>query len=238
MTNIRPGLPAVIALTLILVACAGTPTDASPTPASASVTLPEQAVAKVISAEPRLASITAHDPAAVGQASWFEVARPGGAGAFVVRVRVGWGDCEAGCIDEHRWQYAVEPDGRVSVVSEVGPAVPEAAWPASGAVRGTGIGGRATAGPVCPVEQIPPDPQCAARPVAGAVLVVRDARGSQLARVTTGADGAFFVSLPPGDYVVEPQPANGLMGTAGPQNVKVSDGLVSTIQLDYDTGIR
>lgn len=238
MTNIRTRLLASAVAILITAGCAGARTDASPTPAPASVTSPEGAIARVMTAEPRLASITARNAAAVGQASWFEVARPGGAGAFVVTVRVGWGDCEAGCIDEHRWQYAVEPDGHVSVVNEVGPAVPEAAWPASAAMRGTGIGGRATAGPVCPVERNPPDPGCAARPVAGAVLVIRDATGTQLARVTTGADGTFFMSLPPGDYVVEPQPANGLMGTAGPQNVKVSDGAVSAIQVDYDTGIR
>jgi hypothetical protein len=30
----------------------------------------------------------------------------------------------------------------------------------------------------------------------------------------------------------------GLMGTARPQNVTVASGAVSTIQIDYDTGIR
>jgi hypothetical protein len=53
-----------------------------------------------------------------------------GVGAFVVSVRVGWGDCQAGCIDEHSWVYAVAPDGTVTVQSEEGPPVPAEAWPA------------------------------------------------------------------------------------------------------------
>ncbi len=101
-----------------------------------------------------------------------------------------------------------------------------------------GISGIATAGPVCPVVRNPPDPGCAARPVGGAVIVVRDPAGSEVARTTTAAEGSFFVELGPGGYVVEPQAVNGLMGTAPPQNVTVQDGMVSRIQLDYDTGIR
>jgi hypothetical protein len=83
---------------------------------------------------------------------------------------------------------------------------------ASGA-HTTGIRGTATAGPVCPVEKIPPDPSCAPRPVA-AVLVFRDPSGSEIARGTTAADGTFFVDLRPGVYTVEPQAVTGLMGTA------------------------
>jgi hypothetical protein len=101
----------------------------------------------------------------------------------------------------------------------------------------TGISGLATAGPVCPVERVPPDPACAPRPVAGARVVIRDASGTEVATTVTGLDGAFFVELEPGDYVVEPQPVQGLMGTAAQQSVSVGDGSV-VVQLDYDTGIR
>lgn len=108
----------------------------------------------------------------------------------------------------------------------------------AGAAHRTGIGGVATAGPVCPVEKNPPDPACAPRPVPGAVLVIRDVSGTEVARVTTGADGTFFADLAAGGYVVEPQAVEGLMGTAGPQSVTVNDGVASTIQIGYDTGIR
>lgn len=102
----------------------------------------------------------------------------------------------------------------------------------------TGIRGVATAGPVCPVERNPPDPSCGPRPVAGATIVIRDGSGAQVAAAVTGADGAFSVALPPGDYVVDPLPVQGLMGTAAQQSVSVAAGSVTVIQLDYDTGIR
>ena len=256
MTNLRTTLLAMIALTLLVAGCTGaarTPTGtptvappptgaspgASPTPIPVAVTTPEQAVARVILAEKRLTGIAPFDANLIGQASWYTVAPASGVGAFVVNVRVGWGDCQAGCIDEHQWVYAVGPDGAVSVASETGPPVPGGAWPgATTAVRQTGIGGAATAGPVCPVEKIPPDPACAPRPVAGAVVIIRDASGAEVARTTTVADGTFFADVAPGGYTVEAQPVTGLMGTPGPQSVTVTDGVSSEIQLDYDTGIR
>jgi hypothetical protein len=70
------------------------------------------------------------------------------------------------------------------------------------------------------------------------VVVVRDAAGTEVARGVTADDGSFFVELAAGEYVVEAQPANGLLGTPAPHGVTVADGAVATIQLDYDTGIR
>jgi len=238
MTKIPMTLLAMTVVGLFVSGCAGAATNASPSPVPAPVTSPEQAVARVLLAEKRLTGIAAHDPAAIGQAAWYEVAPASGVGPFVVTVRIGWGDCEAGCINEHRWRYAVAPDGIVSIVSETGASVPDTAWPEATTTRRTGIGGNATAGPVCPVVRNPPDPACAPRPVAGAVLLIRDASGAEVARTRTAADGTFFVALAPGGYVVEPQAVTGLMGTAGSQSVTVNDGVASRIQLDYDTGIR
>ena len=96
-----------------------------------------------------------------------------------------------------------------------------------------------SAGPVCPVERNPPDPSCADRPVAGAVLVVLDAAGTQVARVTSGADGQFQVALGPGAYRLVPQPRAGLLGTAGPVAFEVQDGeSPAPLAVSYDTGIR
>ena len=225
--------------TLVVIGCAGaagSPTGS--TPPGPAVTTPAQAVAQVIAAEPRLTGIQPFDTGLIGQSSWFTVEPASGVGAFLVTVRVGWGDCEAGCIDEHGWVYAVTPDGGVRVVNETGPAVPDDAWPSPNGAGETGIRGVALAGPVCPVETVPPDPNCAARPVAGAVILVRDGSGSEVARVTTGPDGDFFVPLPAGPYVLEPQPVDGYMGTAPPVEVSVQDGIAAEVQVDYDTGIR
>jgi hypothetical protein len=247
MTTIRSVLFAVCAVALLTVACSGAATSPSPVPTTTPtptpavpgpVTTPEQALARVVMTEPRLTGIMPLNPDAIGQASWYEVAPASGVGAFVVTVRIGWGDCPAGCINEHRWVYAVAPDGTVSVVSETGDPVPDEAWPGGAAVGPTGIRGRALAGPICPVEKVPPDPACAPRPVVGAVVVVRDASGVEVARTTTGADGSYLVAVAAGRYVVESKPVTGLMGTPGAQTVTVNDGVAATVDLAYDTGIR
>jgi hypothetical protein len=99
--------------------------------------------------------------------------------------------------------------------------------------------GEAAAGPTCPVEQAPPQSQCAARPVAGAVLVVTNAAGQEVARVTTDSSGAFKTAVPVGTYTITPQPVDGLMGVAPPVSVTVdANGGPGPIALEYDTGIR
>lgn len=98
--------------------------------------------------------------------------------------------------------------------------------------------GVALAGPTCPVVRDPPDPACDDRPVAGAQIVVRDAAGIEVARVTTGEDGRFAMALPPGRYVVAPQAVEGLMGTAATIAVELTEGQNAQITISYDTGIR
>lgn len=237
----RLRLAAVLVLAATAIAgCAGAAsgTRPVPTPSPGAVITSADAVARVIQHEPRLGGIQPFDTGLIGQASWYTVQPASGVGAFLVNVRVGWGDCESGCIDEHGWVFAVGPDGTVSLVSESGPPVPADAWPSPPGTGRTGVGGIALAGPVCPVERVPPDPACAPRPVAGATVVIRDGSGSEVARTATGADGSFFVELPAGEYDVQPQPAEGLLGTAASQTVTVVEGAAATVQLDYDTGIR
>ena len=109
---------------------------------------------------------------------------------------------------------------------------------APSAPPGTGLSITAAAGPTCPVERIPPDPACAPRPVAGASIVIKDRHGTTVATIVTDASGFASASLPAGTYLVQPQPAEGVMGTAGPQEVTVVDGAMTPVLLAYDTGIR
>jgi hypothetical protein len=103
-------------------------------------------------------------------------------------------------------------------------------------VSGSGIAGRALAGPVCPAER-PGDRACAPRPVAGAVVIVRAADGSEIATARTTDDGRYEVFLPPGRYTLEAAPVQGLMGNPAAVEVEVGNGL-ETVDLQYDTGIR
>jgi hypothetical protein len=101
---------------------------------------------------------------------------------------------------------------------------------------GSGIAGRALAGPVCPVER-PADPACAPRPVAGAVVIVSGADSAEIATAQTADDGRYEVSIPPGRYTVEGAPVEGLLGNPTSVEVEVGDG-VTIVDLKYDTGIR
>lgn len=227
---------ASVLLALLLAACSG----ASPatTPPSVQVRTGGDAVAAVIATEPRLEGIQAFDSRIIGQSSWYTVEQASGVGAYVVAIRIGWGDCEAGCIDEHTWLYAVVPDGTVNLQSQAGPPVPQDAWPSPEAPGRTGLAVTAVAGPVCPVETDPPDPDCAPRAVGNATVVIRDAAGAEVARGVTGPDGSFIVELAPGDYTLEPMPVEGLMGTAPSVTTSVDAGVLTTVELEYDTGIR
>ena len=98
----------------------------------------------------------------------------------------------------------------------------------------------ALAGPVCPVESEPPDPECAPRPVPRASVFVQpgDGRDILVAQATTDARGVAVVDLPAGEYVVLGGDVEGLM--AGPQAVRVlvTAHDTTTVELAWDTGIR
>lgn len=244
-----------VALILVLVACASgagstappsaAPPTALPSGTSVTITTPEEAAARVAEFVPSLAGIGPQDPNVIGGCCYWE-ATPTDRG-FRVAFEVGWGDCPAGCIEGHRWTYDVSSDGNVQLVEESGPPVP-AGVPGAGASGtgsgggdgilpgGSGITGRALAGPTCPVVT-EGDPACNDRPLADVTVLVLDSRGSEIARLLTDADGRYAVTLPAGPYTVEPQPVTGMMGTPEPIPVTVADGFV-TVDLGYDTGIR
>ncbi|MCJ7725351.1 MAG: carboxypeptidase-like regulatory domain-containing protein [Acidimicrobiia bacterium] len=105
-------------------------------------------------------------------------------------------------------------------------------------IAATPVSGYAHAGPVCPVAQIPPDPECDDRPVVDAGLLVVDDGAAIVAEARTGADGRFEVLVPPGTYTLVPQPVDGLLGTAAPQEFTVGPGSPPELDVAYDTGIR
>jgi hypothetical protein len=113
--------------------------------------------------------------------------------------------------------------------------------PAAPSPAGTGvIDVEVLAGPVCPVETDPPDPDCAPRPVADALVLVQPADGRDIvvAQGMTDADGRVRLEVPPGDYIVLGAAVEGLMGTPEPASVSVGQDQTVPISLAYDTGIR
>jgi hypothetical protein len=99
------------------------------------------------------------------------------------------------------------------------------------------VTGTVSAGPTCPVERIPPDPNCADRPVSGAEIIFVNDGGNSVGSVSSDADGRFSISLPAGRYTLNPQPLPGFSGTAPTQMLLISNADVA-VKLRYDTGIR
>ncbi|HEY5629913.1 MAG TPA: carboxypeptidase-like regulatory domain-containing protein, partial [Candidatus Limnocylindrales bacterium] len=225
-----------------LVGSGGSPaassTPSSPAnPSTAPVASAEAAFDAVRARSPWFDGVKPKDPNLIGQASWWQ-ATPSTDGAWAVTVDVGWGDCPAGCINHHVWQWQVAKDGSVTLASETGSAIPEDQRAAlAAAAMSSGIGGMVTAGPTCPVER-PGDSACAERAVKGAVLDVQDGSGAQVATFTTDASGLFRIDLPPGAYTLAAQPVTGIMRAASPQPVAVAEGKLTIVSLSYDTGIR
>jgi hypothetical protein len=113
-----------------------------------------------------------------------------------------------------------------------------AAAPAAGS--GAGIRGRVVAGPTCPVETVPPNPQCAPRAFAARVRVYRRSDQRTVARVRTGDDGRFEVRLRPGRYAVSARPVAGGPLPRCPQDVEatVRVGRYTHVAIACDSGIR
>jgi hypothetical protein len=100
----------------------------------------------------------------------------------------------------------------------------------------SGIEGRVTIGPTCPVER--PDSPC---PDAPSVATVRVLSGSDVVATGTSAkDGTFRIAVPPGTYTVEADPASGSAIARGipVNNVVVHEGEFTHVDVTVDSGIR
>jgi hypothetical protein len=108
---------------------------------------------------------------------------------------------------------------------------------ASGA--GSGIRGRVTSSPTCPVQRTPPDPACAPRGFAARVRIVRVSDGRVVARLGASGDGRFSVALAPGRYRVTASAASGSPPTCpSAVNSTVRSGRYTRVAIDCDSGIR
>jgi len=133
MTHLRTRL-SLLAVTLVLAACSvgpgasasvgpGPTAGPTPTPLASPVVSLDEAAAAALATDPRLTGIRKLDPQMIGGSAWWEGERLQ-MGDWIVRVTIGWGDCQAGCISRHVWQFRVTEAGAVTLVSETGPALP------------------------------------------------------------------------------------------------------------------
>jgi hypothetical protein len=131
MKATRPA--SLLTVLLVLAACSaggGPPASPSPSPAGPIVTSPEEAAARVQAEHPEFAGLGPLDPDLIGACCWSEAKAVDG--GYQVVFTVGWGDCPAGCINRHRWTFAVAPAGQVGLIGEEGPEVPANVMPGGG----------------------------------------------------------------------------------------------------------
>jgi hypothetical protein len=100
-------------------------------------------------------------------------------------------------------------------------------------VYGSGVRGRVTAGPTCPVER--PDQPCPPRPVEARVDAFADNR--QVAGTQADADGRYALTLPPGRYTLTAT-TGAELPRCNPTEVTVVANQVATADISCDTGIR
>ena len=109
---------------------------------------------------------------------------------------------------------------------------PSGIKPYSSSVRGTVL-----LGPTCPVERIPPDPACAEKPYATAVVVYRTGSKSPFVIGNSDATGAFEFSLPPGSYTLSAKGGT-MLPRCNETNVAVVPEEYTSVTISCDTGIR
>ena len=92
-------------------------------------------------------------------------------------------------------------------------------------------------GPTCPVQRIPPDPNCADKPYKTLVAIFKASDPVHAVVLTnSNASGTFSASLPPGDYTIGAGESN-LPRCAAVNASVVADKVVS-VDIYCDTGIR
>jgi len=101
--------------------------------------------------------------------------------------------------------------------------------------------GRATVGPLTPVERIGvPTPTPSPELCGGIGLTVLEADGTtEVARLQLRPDCTFAFALTPGSYIVRLRPGSNIQFSKDlPKTVKVERGETTRLEFSVDTGIR
>jgi hypothetical protein len=104
-----------------------TPTSSASSEGGVQIDTPDEAARLVIASDPNFEKVGKKDPDLIGQCCYYEAVR--GQEGFRVRITMGWGDCPAGCIDQHTWTYEVGADGAIRLIGQSGDAVPPGGIP-------------------------------------------------------------------------------------------------------------
>ena len=100
----------------------------------------------------------------------------------------------------------------------------------------SGIRVQVFVGPMCPVVQL--GTECPDQPYQ-AMLTVLDLNRRELKKFETDPNGVYTLKLPPGKYILRPEPPEGMpMPFAGEQAFEVMPDEITELVVNYDSGIR
>jgi hypothetical protein len=103
--------------------------------------------------------------------------------------------------------------------------------------------GKISIGPICPVETVPPLPQCqptAETYKAWQTSVWNVRKKKIIADIEPKLDGTFSLKLPAGKYIVDLKDSqtNKIGGNNLPVDISISSSDTTRVNIDIDTGIR
>jgi len=100
----------------------------------------------------------------------------------------------------------------------------------------SGITGIVTIGPTCPVEQIPPDPNCAPKTFSATINAVNQQTAEQI-KFKSSDDGSFRVELKPGKYALI-NASGSVLPRMEDYYVTVEPNKFTEVNIQFDSGIR
>ncbi len=125
-------------------------------------------------------------------------------------------------------EFAACPSATPATSTAAGSAIP----------RESGVRGAVMLGPTCPVERIPPDPNCADKPYQTPVIIFRASDPtSAFFSVNSDTSGKFSALLPPGEYILKAG-GNNYYPRCGQTQVAVEPYAFASTTIYCDTGIR
>lgn len=103
----------------------------------------------------------------------------------------------------------------------------------------SGVKGKVLLGPICPVQRIPPDPNCEDKGFKTTIQVrLQDpTKNSIFTSVDTDEEGGYIIALPPGEYKIQALGGKPFP-TCNSRDITIKQHAVLEIDLSCDTGIR
>jgi len=127
------------------------------------------------------------------------------------------------------------PDG--SAVGRTGPNCEFAPCPGESDVGQ--LEGKISIGPLCPVERVPPDPNCQPKQETFDAWPIGVYSGdTKVSNIKPNLDGTYSIDLKPGEYTVKLEKPSRIGGSNLPVDISIKSGENLVLDVDIDTGIR